>query len=58
MDFQVGPEYRSEFPHQLIPAPSPLVSRDELPRCHTTALHSLDLYEMHPGWAVAVILDK
>ena len=51
-------DFGLEFPHWLIPVPSPLVSPAELPRCHTTELHSLDLYEIHPGWAVTVVSDK
>lgn len=51
-------DFGPEFPLRPIPAPSPPASRDELPRCRTTESHILDLCEMHPGWAVPVILDK
>ena len=49
-------DFGPEFPLQPIPAPSPPVPQDGLPRCRTTELHILDLCEMHPGWAVPVIL--
>jgi hypothetical protein len=48
-------DFGPEFLLWPIPALSLPVPQDELPICHTTESHILDLCEMHPGWAVPVI---